>query len=222
MLGFENPVGRILRNGEVEYEILGVVRDFNFQHLTNEIRPFVFTYGESTRRLFVKLNSDDEETVRQLHKQISKISNKPANYSFIIDEYNSLYKGEKQILSAVLVFTIISILLSGLGLVGLVTYSTEAKTKEIAVRKVFGAETRGMMITLNLNILKMFVPSVILGCFIAWMFMRAWLEDYVYRKEMEVWYFDGAFIILVVAFLSVSLQTWKAARQSPAISLKSQ
>ena len=221
--GFKNPIGRVLSQGEQEYEIIGVVRDFNFQHLTSEIRPMVLTYSESQRHLFVKINSYGDETIGHLQKQIADFSDKPANYSFIMDDYDNLYKGEQQILSAILVFTIISILLSGLGLIGLITYSTEAKTKEIAVRKVFGAETREMMITLNLNILKMFVPGLILGCYIAWLFMRKWLEDYVYRQGLEWWIFlMGALIILVVAFLSVSLQTWKAAKLSPAVALKSQ
>ena len=122
-----------------------------------------------------------------------------------------------------MIFTILSILLSSLGLVGLVTYDTDSRAKEIAVRQVFGATTREVMVFLNLNILKMFLPSVLIGCFIAWLIMREWLKDYVYRKDLEVWIFImGAFIILIVALLAVSVQTWKAARQSPTVTLRSQ
>ena len=78
------------------------------------------------------------------------------------------------------------------------------------------------MVTLNLKILKLFVPGVLLGGLTAWLIMREWLKDFVFRRGFEGWVFLlGAFIIFVVALLSVSIQTWKAAKQSPAITLKS-
>jgi len=221
LLGFENPVGQILRRGEEEYEIIGVVRDFNFQHLSNEIRPLLFTYSMENRRLFVKIKSNTTGTVEQIQAQLSELSDKPASYNFVIDEHDKLYEGEHQILSAVLIFTLICILLSSLGLIGLVTYSTVAKTKEIAIRKVYGVETREMMVTLNLSILKLFLPGMLLGGLAAWLIMREWLKDFVYRMGFEGWVFLlGALIIFIVALLSVSIQTWKAARQSPAVALQ--
>jgi putative ABC transport system permease protein len=221
LLGFENPVGQILRRGEEEYEIIGVVRDFNFQHLSSEIRPLLFTYSMANRRLFVKIKSNTTGTVEQIQAQLSELSDNPASYNFVIEEHDKLYEGEHQILSAVVIFTLICILLSSLGLIGLVTYSTEAKTKEIAIRKVYGVETRKMMVTLNLGILKLFLPGLLLGGLAAWLIMREWLEDFVYRRGFEGWVFLlGALIIFIVALLSVSIQTWKAARQSPALALQ--
>jgi putative ABC transport system permease protein len=221
LLGFENPVGQILRRGEEEYEIIGMVRDFNFQHLSGEIRPLLFTYSMANRRLFVKIKSNTIGTVKQIQAQISELSDKPASYNFVIEQHDKLYEGEHQILSAVVIFTLICILLSSLGLIGLVTYSTEAKTKEIAIRKVYGVETRKMMVTLNLGILKLFLPGLLLGGLAAWLIMREWLEDFVYRRGFEGWVFLlGALIIFIVALLSVSIQTWKAARQSPALALQ--
>jgi len=221
LLGFENPVGQILRRGEEEYEIIGVVRDFNFQHLSIEIRPLLFTYSMANRRLFIKIKSNTIGTVEQIQEQISELTDNPASYNFVIEAHDKLYEGEQQILSAVLIFTLLCILLSSLGLIGLVTYSTEAKTKEIAIRKVYGVETCEMMVTLNLSILKLFLPGLLLGGFTAWLIMREWLKDYVYRRGIEGWVFLlGAFIIFIVALLSVSIQTWKAAKQSPAVALQ--
>jgi len=221
LLSFENPLGHTLRWRGEEYEIIGVVRDFNFQHLSNEIRPFLFMYSGVGRRLFVKIKSNVGGTVGQIQEQVSELSDIPANYNFVIEEHDKLYEGEQQILSAVLIFTALCILLSSLGLIGLVTYSTAAKTKEIAIRKVFGIETREVMVSLNLSIIKLFLPGLFLGGFTAWLIMREWLEDFVYRRGFEGWVFLlGAFIIFVVALLSVSIQTWKAAKQSPAIALQ--
>ncbi|TFH24175.1 MAG: FtsX-like permease family protein [Bacteroidia bacterium] len=221
ILGFEDPVGQILRRGETEYQIIGMVRDFNFQHLSSEIRPFVFTYSRESKHLFVKIRSGANGTVGQIRDQISDLSDNPANYSFVIEEYDKLYRGEQQIISAILFFTILSILLSSLGLIGVVSHGNEARTKEIAVRKVFGAETGEMMMILNMSILRIFLPGLFLGSVLAWLVMRQWLMDYVYRRGFEGWVFLlGAFIILIVALLSVSIQTWRAANRSPVAVLK--
>jgi ABC-type antimicrobial peptide transport system permease subunit len=221
VLGFEDPVGHILRRGETEYEIIGVVRDFNFQHLSTEIRPFAFTYSGSGGHLFVKMRSNAFGTVGQIQNQITELYDKPANYSFVIEEYDKLYRGEQQIISAILFFTLLSILLSSLGLIGVVSHGNEARTKEIAVRKVFGAETVEMMLALNVSILKIFLPGLFLGSLLAWMVMRQWLMDYVYRRGLEGWvFFLGASMILFIAVLSVSVQTWRAAKKSPVAALK--
>ena len=223
LLGFEDPVGQILRNGDEEYEIIGVVKDFNFQHLSKEIRPLLFKYSGSGRRLFVKLRPGAEGTLGVIQKQISALSGNPVNYKFIAEEHDNLYEGEQQILSAILFFTILSILLSSLGLIGLVTYGTETMTREIAIRKVFGAETFGMMVTLNLNILKLFLAGLFFGSIISWLIMRKWLADFTYREGLELWVFlSGALIILFFTILSIGLQTWRAAKQSPAAALKYQ
>ncbi len=221
LIGFEDPIGHLLRRGEEEYEIIGVVKDFNFQHLSNEIGPLMFMSTGRNGHLYVKIRSDAEGTIALIQEQISKLSDHPVNYSFIEDEYDLLYEGEQQILSGVMIFTVLSILLSSLGLIGLVTHGTETKTREMAVRKVYGADSRNIMITLNLSLLKIFIPSVVIGSLIAWLVMRGWLMNYSYRRGFEGWLFlSGALIILLVALISVSIQTWKAAKLSPASALK--
>ena len=220
-LGFDDPLGQILRRGEKEYEIIGVVRNFNFQHLSSEIRPFLFTYAGMNRHLFVKIRSGSAVTLGQIQDQISALWDKPINYSMVEGEYDRMYSGEQQIISAILFFTILSILLSILGLIGVVAHGNEARTKEIAVRKVYGAESGDMMLALNISIIKIFIPGMLLGSLLAWLVMRQWLMNYVYRRGFEGWIFlVGALIILLVALLSVSIQTWRAANQSPIATLK--
>ncbi len=90
-----------------------------------------------------------------------------------------------------------------------------------AHHSTFGVETREMMVKLNLSILKLFLPGLLLGGFTAWLIMREWLKDFVYRRGFEGWVFLlGALIIFVIALLSVSIQTWKAAKQNPAVALQ--
>jgi len=223
MMGQDDPVGHVIRRGDKAYEIIGVVRDFNFQHLSNEIRPLLFMYARSNRNLFVHIRSNPETVIEAVQENMSGMSDNPVNTSFISEAHEKLYIGESQILAAILFFTVLCILLSSLGLVGLVSHSAAEKTKEIAVRKVFGAESRSIMVSQNLNMFKMFLPGTLLGGALAWFIMSRWLENYAYRNGIEVWVFIlGPALILVSALLSISFQTWKASRQAPAISLKHQ
>jgi len=223
MMGQADPVGQVLRRGNKVYEIIGVVRDFNFQHLSNEIRPLLFMCNRFQRNLFVHFNSNAETVMEAIQEKMSGMSDSPVNNSFISETHDTLYIGESQMLAAILFFTVLCIMLSSLGLVGLVSHSAAEKTKEIAVRKVFGAESWSVMITQNLNMFKMFLPGTLLGGALAWFIMKRWLENYAYRNGIEMWVFLlGPALILVFALLSISFQTWKASRQLPAISLKYQ
>ena len=223
MMGQDDPLGQIIRRGESEYEIIGVVRDFNFQHLSNEIRPLLFMCRRSQRHLFVKFSPKAEKATDIVHEKIAVISDQPVEMSFIRETRDLLYTGESQILTAILFFTVLCIVLSSLGLVGLVSHSAAEKTKEIAVRKVFGAESGSIMLSRSRNILMMFLPGASIGGALAWFIMSGWLENYAYRNGIEWWIFIlGPAFILLLALLSVSFQTWKAIRQPPVISLKYQ
>jgi putative ABC transport system permease protein len=103
----------------------------------------------------------------------------------------------------------------------MVSHYTAAHTREFAIRKVFGADSGGIMISQQVHILKMFLPGLVIGGALAWFIMRRWLQEYAHRIEMEGWVFLlGPFIILLFALLSISIQTWKSSRLSPAVSLK--
>jgi ABC-type antimicrobial peptide transport system permease subunit len=221
MMGFEEPVGQRMIRGEDEYEIIGVVRDFNFQHLSQEISPLVIINGKSGRHLNVKIHPGAEAEVREIGGMLSETFGKPVPFTFIDEMYDRLYRGESQILAAVLFFTLLCILLSSLGLIGMVSLSASARTREIAVRKVFGAETGSIMIRQITGILRMFLPGMAIGCVLAWFIMKNWMEMYAHRIGLEGWVFiAGPLLILIVALLSISFQTWNSSRRSPARSLR--
>jgi putative ABC transport system permease protein len=223
MMDLENPIGYRLRRGDREYEIIGMVRDFHFQHLSSEIRPFLFFNGGSNRYLYVRFTSAASSGTSELLPMLSAYFDEPVTYDYISEAREQMYRGEMQILTAVLFFAVLCILMSNLGLIGIVSQDTASREKEIAVRKVLGAETRGIIISLNLNLLKMFLPGIFLGGFLAWYIMRRWLENYAYRTGMGGWVFVlGPVIILTVALLSAGFQTWKVSRRSPVLALEYQ
>ena len=108
-----------------------------------------------------------------------------------------------------------------LGLVGLVSHSTREKRVEIAIRKVFGATSGNMMSFQVWKILRLFIPSAVIGGAMAWYGMNRWLENFAYRNNTEAWVFIvGPSLILVFAFISIGYQTWQASRQLPVNALK--
>jgi len=223
IIGLQDPVGFRIKRGDEEYEIIGVVKDFNFQHLSSDIRPFLFMCKGSYRNLYVQLKETAKPGLNKVQSLLSTMVGHPVNYQFISEARDQLYRGEKQILTAVLFVALLCIVISSLGLLGIVSQSNAAKAKEIALRKVLGAESWDILISLNRNLLQMFMPGMFLGSFLAWLVMRKWLEFYSQRIAIEGWVFVlGPAIILMVAMLSAGSQTWQASRQSPASALKYQ
>ena len=222
LLGSYDPIGAILSRGENSYEIIGVVKDFHFQSLSNEIHPMLFMYSETKNRMMVRIGSNREQSLRMIKAQFFQFyPNQPLSYSFVDDTLDDLYINERRISLGIIIFTLITILLSCIGLIGLVTFNVELKTKEIGIRKVVGAEINEIMILLNKNYLILFIIGFIISCIISLYAMNKWLENFVYKVSLNWWVFViGGLIIMTIAFLTVSWQTWKAAVKNPVEALK--
>lgn len=223
MMDMADPVGQVIHRGESEYQIIGVVEDFNFQHLSNEIRPLLFICDRTQRRLFVHYHDQDETVVEEIRDKISVRSDKPLDSSFISESRDKVYEGETQMLTAILFFTVLCVLLSSLGLIGMLSHSSEERAKETAVRKVLGADSGHILILQIQNLFRMFIPATLLGALLAWVIMSRWMENFAYRIGIEWWVFIlGPAFILISSLLSTVFQIWKASRQAPVISLKYQ
>jgi putative ABC transport system permease protein len=220
-LGFANPIGEIIKRGKESYEIKGIVKDFHFQDLSNDILPLLLMYSDSKNNAYIKITPPIKPALRQIQSQFTNFSDQPFDFRFITEAYEDLYENERKIISGLLVFTIFSIFLSCLGLIALVTYSTELRTKEIAIRRAYGADINGIMIKLNLSIIKLFLVGMLTGSMIAWFAAKKWLESFVIRVSIDWWiYLLGGFAILLITMLAVSSQTLKAARMNPVDALK--
>lgn len=221
MMDVDDPVGRILKRGKKEYKIIGVVKDFNFQHLSNQIQPLVFVYSQSKNNMFVKTSDQTNKAIKLLQDENKKLGNAPLTYAFVSDKFDEMYQNERDISIGILSFTGLAILLSSIGLVGLLTFNTEMKTREIAVRKVFGAKINQIAYMLNTGLMRWFAIGTLLSFLIAWFAMNKWLEKFAYSISLDWWIFAlGALIILIFTIVTVSLQTWKAAIKNPIEALK--
>jgi putative ABC transport system permease protein len=221
LMKLDDPISQMLSRNDQQFEVIGIVRDFNFQHLSNDIQPLLFMYDDVNTNMFVKTSQPASQTLKQIQKHHAKITDQPFSFTFIEDEYNDLYSNESKITTAISVFTLLTIVLSCIGLIGMITYSTEIKQKEIAVRKVCGAKINEVLILLNKDLFKWFLAGTLISCFVAQFAMNKWLESFANRIGLDWWLFAlGAAIILVISIATISWQTWSAAVKNLADVLK--
>ena len=147
----------------------------------------------------------------------------PFDYSFLDEDFNALYRSDQRMGTIFGIFSALSIFIGCLGLFGLAAYAAERRTKEIGVRKVLGASVKGIVALLSKDFLRLVLISSIIAFPVAWWSMRKWLEDFAYRVTLQWWVFAlAAGMALLIAFLTVSLQAFKAAAANPVNSLRTE
>jgi len=227
-MGFENPIGEIVRSFGRSYTVIGVVKDMVTQSLYEPNKQTVFFLDQFNRASFinVKINpqSSASEALAELNRVFVKHNpNTPFEYKFADDEFAEKFSFEAHVGKLVSIFAVLAIVISCLGLFGLASFVAEQRTKEIGIRKILGASVSSLWQMLS----KDFVVLVIISCCIAipigYYFMHNWLQYYPYRTEISWPVFlmtsTGA---LVVTLLTVSFQSIKAAIANPVKSLKSE
>ncbi len=220
ILGFGDPIGKVISRGDRSFEIIGVVKNFHFQNLSNSIKPQLFTYSATQNRMFVEISHNTEQGLNAIKNQFDRFFNVPFSYSFIDKQIKELYANESKISLGIIVFTILTIILSCIGLIGLISFNLELKVKEIGIRKVCGSTITEIIVLLNRDIIKGFLIGFFISFWISWYSMTKWLEDFSFRISLDWWVFMvGAFIILAITALTATGLSWKAARQNPIKSL---
>ncbi|RTE54332.1 FtsX-like permease family protein [Arenibacter aquaticus] len=220
---------RIIRNFENGtsnyFTIIGVVKNFNYESLRENIGALSMTLGRSTGALAVKLEAGDfMNAITSIEGIWSKVApGQPFSYRFMEDSFNTTYKAEQQLGSIFMTFTLLSILIACLGLFGLAAFNAQKRTKEIGIRKVLGASVGQITYRLTTDFLKMVGIAIAVALPIGWYLMNRWLEDFTYRMEISWWVLaTAALIALTIAILTVSYQSIKAAIVNPVKSLRTE
>lgn len=218
---------RIIRNFENGtsnyFTIIGVIKNFNYESLRENIGALSMTLGRSTGALAVKLEAGDfVNAITSIEGIWSKMApGQPFSYRFMEDSFNTTYKADQQLGSIFVTFTILSILIACLGLFGLAAFNAQKRTKEIGIRKVLGASVGLITYRLTTDFLKMVGIAIVISLPIGWYLMNKWLEDFTYRIEIGWWILALASLMaLIIAVLTVSYQSIKAAIQNPVKSLR--
>lgn len=224
-LGYDDAVDKTIMNGSAK--ILGVVRDFNYQSLRNPIQPVLHVIMKKNSTSFnyvsVKINQGSERTVINSLKQYWNILdvNRDFNLFFIDGDFNMQYQNEENSARIVLYSAIMAVIIACLGLLGVVTFTTEQRTREIGIRKVLGASSSKIVT----QIMKEFLQYVVLANAVAWpiayISINKWLNQFAYQVGSHFGMFlISGFITLVIAVLTVSFRSIKAAFSDPVDSLR--
>jgi putative ABC transport system permease protein len=222
-----NPIGSIIRNlGGRNFEIIGVMKNFHTESMHQQIKPHLFILGKNAGYyMYLSLNPGYASMSKLLTKVGEKIKGivptDPFAYYFLDSALNKLYHSEN--ITGILInfSTIIILIISCLGLIGLAFYTTGQRVKEISIRKVLGGSVIAIVLYLTKNIMKLVLIANIIAWPIAWLVANNWLHNYAYKINLEFGTFLLAGIFsFSIALLAVSYQTLKAANINPAECLK--
>jgi putative ABC transport system permease protein len=205
---------------------LGVVKDFHTASIHQPISPLIFHYApDDISMAMVRIEAGSERNViNNLTAFYSKVNpGYPLNLQFLDETFHAQYLTEERTLTLAKYFACLTILISCLGLFGLATYDTERRTKEIGIRKVLGANTKGLIALLAKDFLRLVTIAIGLALPLAYLLMSRWLQDFAYRIPIEWWVFVLAGVLaLFIAMLTVSFQAIKAAIANPVNSLRTE
>ncbi|OQP65609.1 ABC transporter permease [Niastella populi] len=233
LLGFTDPIGKPLyfmrdlnnKDDVSTLHIIGVIKDFNFNSMRQQVTPLALMLDAHNGNIAVRINSAD------IHQLVAQIARKyktmapaePFNYSFMDDDFNNLYRTEQRMGVIAVSFSSLAILIACLGLFGLAAYAAEQRTKEIGIRKVLGATVSHITAMLSKDFLRLVVIAAVIAFPVAWWFMHSWLQDFAYRTDISWWVFIMAGIMAaLIAVVTVSFQTIKAAISNPVKSLRTE
>ncbi len=223
-LGLDKPVGERIMNWQV-YHIIGVVEDFHFESLRNEIGPLAMRLGTSPNIVSVKIHSEDVAGVLAGIDGIWKkfAPHQPIRYAFLDEQYARMYDDVQRMGRIFVSAALLAIVVACLGLFALSAFMVEQRSKEISIRLVLGASMESVFGLLTTNFLKLVLVSILLAAPLAWYAMDQWLQNFTYRTELAWWIFvlAGALALLIAVF-TISFQAFRAARMNPVNSLKSE
>ncbi len=213
--------------GKVNYlTVIGVVKNFNFESLRNQIDPYMFClktddflWGYLTVKITAQNYSGTISKIENKWKEYT--ANKPFEYYFVDVDFEQMYKQEKQNAKMAVIFSILAIFIASLGLFGLISFTVEQRTREIGVRKAMGSSITGIYIIMSKEIIILVLISALIACPVIYYIAGKWLENFYYRIDLGVFSFvAGLTIVLSIAILTISYRVMIAAKVNPAQSLK--
>jgi putative ABC transport system permease protein len=228
-LGFRSAseaAGQLIKFGDATLSIAGVIANYHHHSLDKNYDPMVFYYDgnyENTSYISLKINGATRSR-QQMAASIAAAENLwkevfpgyPFDYFFLDDQFNSQYKADQQFGQVFTLFAALTIFVACLGLFGLVAFTTTQRTKEIGVRKVLGASEPTILVLLSKDFLKPILLANIIAWPLAWWGISTWLDNYAFRIGINAWLFIiPAVMVLLIAFITISLQTINAAKTNP-------
>jgi putative ABC transport system permease protein len=224
---WKNPIGQLVSLGDSKYSVIGVVKDYHFQSLSQEIVPELFSmrtqndYGMAYIKIKPKSATESLKHIQSTFKKLFPLS--PYTYIFKDQENLKNYESEAKWKQIILFGAILTIFISCIGLFGLSVLAAEKRTKEIGIRKVLGASIKGVVAILSRDFLKLVFISFVIAIPVAWMVANKWLQNYPYRISLSWQIFAAAgALVIFIALATVSFQAIRAAIANPVKSLRTE
>lgn len=226
--GLEEPVGTTFdfNAGLMPAEkvtVIGVVKDYHQTSLHEKIRPVFFFLRPTYRHLLLNVNTAQIATILPALESIwsVQVTDWPFEYSFLDDRFNSLYESEQRLGRVFGIFSFLAVFVACMGLFGLSAYMTERRTREIGVRKTFGASVQQLTGLLTRDFIVLVLIAYVIAAPLTWVAMQRWLEDFAYRAEFGAGLFiTTAVLAVTIATLTVSYQAIRAALLNPVETLR--
>ncbi len=224
LFGEKKAIGKKIYYDRKEgYTVIGIVKDFNFESLRNEVRPLVFFPGFNQRFLHLRLKPGNHQaTIRSIEELwVKQNPDQPFTYAFLDESYGRLFVQEKKLGTLFTVFTSLALFIACLGLLGLAAYMAEQRKKEISVRKVLGATLLQVFTLMSTDFAKIILIAYGISVPIAYFTMKEWLNSFAYRVDVSpLLLILGGVLVIIVALLTVSYQAIRAGFVNPVDSLK--
>lgn len=233
VMGLQDPIGKKVgnlqdvtdKNSMRYYTIIGVVKNFNYESLRQNIEALCMKLGRATGNISFRMQTGNVMgVVKNMESLWKKMAPGQAfTYSFLDEDFNAVYRAEQRMGTIFISFAVLAIFIACLGLFGLATYAAEQRTREIGIRKVLGASVGSIAGMLSRDFLKLVLIAALIVFPIAWWAMHQWLEDFAFRITISWWIFVfAAAVALLIALLTVSFQAIKAAVANPVKSLRTE
>jgi putative ABC transport system permease protein len=225
-MNMQDPIGKKVIMWGREMEIIGVTKDFNFDSFHEPVKPaFFYANIQHAGNMVVKIEGGKEqETMASIERFYTTFNpGFPLTYRFLDEDYNQLYESERRVATLSKYFAALAILISCLGLYGLAAFTAERRMKEIGIRKALGSTDAGIVYLLSREFTFMVLAAIVVALPVSYFIASQWLENFVFRISLEWWLFAGSGLVaLVVAWLTVGIQTFKAAKVNPTECLRSE
>jgi putative ABC transport system permease protein len=224
-LHLKHPIGKMITNGNGRFTVIGVVKDFNFNSMRDQIGALALHFGISPSIVTVKVKGADVKNVLQSVSAVWKSYSpgQPIRYTFLDEQFAKMYADVHRTGNIFTSFAVLAIIIACLGLFALASFMAEQRSKEIGIRKVLGATVQSITTLLSIDFIKLVIIAIVVASPIAWWAMNKWLEDFSYRITISWWIFALAgFAAITIALLTVSYQSIKAAVANPVKSLKAE
>ena len=227
-MGWSEPIGKRIEAGDdntLRARVVGVMKDYHQTGMYNEIESLLLAYRTINNIVYVRISEENaEQALSHIESSWKEVfPDQPYDYTFLSERFNRQFEADEKRGLIFTLFTILAILIACLGLFGLASYTVEQRTREIGIRKVFGASESTILVLVTRDFIILSLISIAIAFPVAWYFMSKWLENYVYKSGMgPVVFILAGLLTVVITFTTISYKAYQAAVTNPADSIKTE